>query len=42
MQELIKKRTKQVGVDVILLIDEFPHSIAIRAIAINLLNVRLL
>lgn len=38
MQELIKKRTKQVGVDVILLIDEFPNSIAIRVIAIQLVR----
>ena len=33
MQEIIKKRTKQIGIDVILLINQFPNSIATRAIS---------
>ena len=33
MQEIIKKRTKQIGIDIILLINQFPNSIATRAIS---------
>lgn len=33
MQEIIKKRTKQIGIEIILLINQFPNSIAIRAIS---------
>ena len=33
MQEIIKRRTKQIGIDVILLVNEFPNSVATRAIA---------
>ena len=38
MQELIKKRTKQIGIDVILLINQFPNSIATRAISIQIIR----
>ena len=33
MQEVIKKRTKQIGIEIILLINQFPNSIATRAIS---------
>ena len=33
MQEIIKKRTKQIGIEVILLINQFPNSVATRAIS---------
>ena len=33
MQEIIKRRTKQVGIEVILLVNQFPNSIASRAIS---------
>lgn len=33
MQEIIKKRTKQIGIEIIILINQFPNSIATRAIS---------
>ncbi len=33
MHEIIKKRTKKIGIDVILLINQFPNSISTRAIS---------
>lgn len=33
MQEIIKKRTKQIGIEIILLINQIPNSIATRAIS---------
>jgi|GEM_PF-2697267 len=41
MQEIIKKRTKQIGIDVILLINQFPNSIATRAISNQIIEVQL-
>lgn len=38
MQELIKKRTKQIGINVILMINQFPNSIATRAISSQIIR----
>lgn len=38
MQEIIKERTKQIGIEIILLINQFPNSIATRAISNQLIR----